>query len=98
MLDKYILQFSHIERTILLDTNLKIILLDHQNNFVETLKIMSNAAKNFDLSSLILIWAFYIIILIQQNYFSWSVASSFKSFSKTVHKFWSWAKRKFHSQ
>jgi len=33
----------------LLDTDLKIILLDHQNNFVETLKIMSNAAKNFDI-------------------------------------------------
>jgi len=34
---------------ILLDTDLKIILLDHQNNFVETLKIMSNAAKNYDI-------------------------------------------------
>jgi len=33
---------------ILLDTDLKIILLDHQDNFVEILKIMSNAAKNFD--------------------------------------------------
>jgi len=32
---------------ILLDTDLKIILLDHQNNFVGTLKIMSNAAKDF---------------------------------------------------
>jgi len=30
---------------ILLDTNLKIILLDHQNNFVEILKIMNNAKK-----------------------------------------------------
>jgi len=30
---------------ILLDTDLKIILLDHQNNFVGTLKIMNNAAK-----------------------------------------------------
>jgi len=27
----------------------KIILLDHQNNFVGTSKIMSNAAKNFDI-------------------------------------------------
>jgi len=27
---------------LLLDTDLKIILLDHQNNFVRTLKIMSN--------------------------------------------------------
>jgi len=34
---------------ILLDTYLKIILLDHQNNFVEILKIMSNAAKIFDI-------------------------------------------------
>jgi len=33
----------------LLDTDLKIILSDHQNNFVGTLKIMSNAAKNFDI-------------------------------------------------
>jgi len=32
---------------ILLDQ--KIILLDHQNNFVGTLKIMSNATKNFDI-------------------------------------------------
>jgi len=31
---------------ILLDTDLKIILLDHQNNFVD-LKNMSNAAKKF---------------------------------------------------
>jgi len=33
---------------ILLDTDVKIILLDRQNNF-ETLKTMSNAAKNFDI-------------------------------------------------
>jgi len=32
---------------ILPDTDLKTILLDHQNNFVETLKIMRNVAKNF---------------------------------------------------
>jgi len=32
---------------ILLDTDLKIILLGHQNNFVGNLKIMSNAAKKF---------------------------------------------------
>jgi len=32
-----------------LDTDLKIILLNHQNNLVETLKIMSNAAKNVDI-------------------------------------------------
>jgi len=34
---------------ILLDTDQKRILLDHQNNFVGTLKIMSNAAKDFDI-------------------------------------------------
>jgi len=34
---------------ILLDIDLKIILLDHQNNVVGTLKIMSNAVKNFDI-------------------------------------------------
>jgi len=34
---------------ILLDTDLKTILLNCQNNFVGTLKIISNAAKNFDI-------------------------------------------------
>jgi len=34
---------------ILLDTDLKIIFLNYRNNFVGTLKIMSNAAKNFDI-------------------------------------------------
>jgi len=33
---------------ILLDTDLKIILLDHQNNFVGILKVMSDVARNFD--------------------------------------------------
>jgi len=37
-----------MERTILLK-DLKIILLDYQNNFVGILKIMSNAAKTFDI-------------------------------------------------
>jgi len=32
-----------------LDTNLKVISLDHQNNFVGTLKTMSKVAKNFDI-------------------------------------------------
>jgi len=42
-----------MERTILLRdskfcwTDLKIILLNHQNNFIETSKIMSDAAKKF---------------------------------------------------
>jgi len=33
----------------LLDANLKIVLLNRQNNFVRILKIMSTAAKNFDI-------------------------------------------------
>jgi len=33
----------------LLNIDQKIILLDHQNNFAGILKIMSNAAKNFDI-------------------------------------------------
>jgi len=33
----------------LLDTDQKRILLDHQNNFVGNSKIMSNAAKDFDI-------------------------------------------------
>jgi len=37
------------ESKILLDTDLKMILLNRQNNFVGTLNIMSNAAKNFDI-------------------------------------------------
>jgi len=31
------------------DTDLKIILLNHQNNFIEILKTMSNSTKNFDI-------------------------------------------------
>jgi len=31
------------------DTDLKIILSHHQNNFIGTLKIMDNAAKYFDI-------------------------------------------------
>jgi len=31
------------------DTDLKIILLDHQNNYVGNSSIMSNAAKSFDI-------------------------------------------------
>jgi len=33
----------------LLDTDLKIILLDYQNNFVETFKKKNNAETNFDI-------------------------------------------------
>jgi len=35
------------ESKILLDIDLKIILLNHQNNFVGTLKIMDTAVKSF---------------------------------------------------
>jgi len=34
---------------ILLNTDQEIILLDYQNNFVGILKIINNAAKNFDI-------------------------------------------------
>jgi len=57
---------------ILLDVDLKIILLDHQNNFVKILKTMGNATKNFDilvtsLSILHFILIIKIICRIQQN-------------------------------
>jgi len=38
-----------MQRTILLHPDLKIILLDHQNNFVGTLKIMNNVRKSFNI-------------------------------------------------
>jgi len=74
--------FNYKGRTILLDTDLKII-LDHQNNFVGILKITGNAAKNFN----ILTTSFYIIVLIEFNkinFFDLYPARKFKSFSKTV--------------
>jgi len=49
----------------MLDADLKIILLDHQNNFVGTLKIMSDVTKSFDIlatSSSILHNYFYSLI------------------------------------
>jgi len=55
-----------MERTILLKDLKNFARYRSENNFVGILKIISNAAKNYD----ILVWAFYIIILIvQQNYF-----------------------------
>jgi len=54
---------------ILLNTDLKIILLDHQNIFIGILKLMNNAAKSFDIQ---LVWAFYVIILIVQQNFIFS--------------------------
>jgi len=46
--------------------------LDHQNNFVGTLKIVSNAAKNFYIlaTSLSILLSILIILIVQQNYFS----------------------------
>jgi len=57
------------EKTILLKdlkflVDLKIILLDYQNNFVGILKIMSNVVKNFDIPATSL--SFYKVILIIQ--------------------------------
>jgi len=52
----------------LLDIDVKIILLDRQNNF-ETLKIMSNAAKNFDILATSLS-VLHNYLLVQQNHFS----------------------------
>jgi len=52
---------------ILLDTNKKIISLD-QHNFIEILKIISNATKNFDILATDL--SYIIILIVQQNYFS----------------------------
>jgi len=54
----------------LLDTDLKIILLNHQNNFVGISKIMNNAEKNFDCLTTSLSVLHIIILIIQQNYFS----------------------------
>jgi len=60
----------------LLDTDLKIILLDHKNNFVETSKIISNAANNFDILA--------ISLSVLQNYFSNLYPAKIRFFSKTV--------------
>jgi len=48
---------------------MKIILLDHQNNFVGTVKIMSNAVKNFDILATSL--------SVLNNYFNSSTKSLF---------------------
>jgi len=69
---------------ILLDTDLKIILLDHQNDFVETLKTINNTVKNFDILATSL--------SVLRNYFDSSTKllliciqlKFFRSFSKTV--------------
>lgn len=69
--------FLNTERTvlledlkILLDTNLKIVLLDHQNNFVENLKLMSiTAVKRFDfLGTSLNFQQNHFQICIQQNF------------------------------
>jgi len=53
---------------ILPDIDSKIILLDHQNNFVGILKLMSEAAKNFDILPTNL--SILHNLIVQQNYFS----------------------------
>jgi len=55
---------------ILLDIGQKITSSDRQNNFVEILKIMSNAAKNFDiLATLSVLYnSFYFLIYIQLKF------------------------------
>jgi len=66
----YMERTSFAERSkILLDISLKIILLNHQNNFVGTLKIMSNAAKNFDILTINLSVLHNYFDSRQQNYF-----------------------------
>jgi len=56
-----------------LSTDLKIILLNHQNNFVETLKIISNGLKNLDILA--------IDLTILHNYFYSSTKLLFWSVS-----------------
>jgi len=58
---------------ILLDTDLKIILLNHQN-FVKTLKIMNNTAKSFDILA--------ISLSVPHNYFNNSTKLLFSSVSR----------------
>jgi len=58
------------ESKILLDTDLKIILLDNQNHFVEISKIISNATKNFDILATSLNILYNYFDEFQQNYFS----------------------------
>jgi len=55
------------------DTNLKIILMEYQNNYAERSSIMSNAAKNFD----ILAVAYIITLMVQQNYFQICIQLNF---------------------
>jgi len=45
-------------------------LLYHQNNFVEILKIMSIAVKNFDILVTLSVLLYIIILMVQQNCFS----------------------------
>jgi len=54
------------EFKILLDTDLKIILLDYQNNLAGTLKIMNNAAKNFDILAinLSILYNYFVVCII----------------------------------
>jgi len=45
---KYDLLLKYLKK---IDINLKIILLSHQNNYVQNLSIMKNTAKSFDVNN-----------------------------------------------
>jgi len=59
--------FAEIFKNLTKITDLKIILLKHQNNYVEILSIMSNTTKNYDILATSL--NVLINLMIQQNYF-----------------------------
>jgi len=59
--------FAEIFKNLTKITDLKIILLKHQNNYVEILSIMSNTTKNYDILAASL--NVLINLMIQQNYF-----------------------------
>jgi len=40
-------RFAEVSKSLALDTDLKIILLDHQNNYVERLSVDDNSAKSW---------------------------------------------------
>ena len=61
-------QFCWRIKTFGIDTDLKIILLDYQNNFAKILSVMSDVAKCFDI--LAINFVILIVLIFQQNYFS----------------------------
>ena len=66
--ERTILQKYKEYQKILLSTDLKITLLDHQNIYVENSSIMSNAANNFD--TLTISFERLKYLMVQQNLFS----------------------------